>query len=176
MHHRMASDDEPIELDLLRSGTCVDLHTQEPTITPVPHADDVCIGDRVHVRVDGRIGSEEDDDVEFSALGLIYTFGVLSFANATPRGHSKFEYRHEDEWTATDMLRHLRFVRGELHFYADYVRGRMMKTTVVVRKDGTFMLETVNRGETALAWLAKLRGEQPAVAAPAAAAGSTVLN
>lgn len=27
------------------------------------------------------------------------------------------------------MLRDLKFERGELHFHADYVRGRMMKTT-----------------------------------------------
>ena len=74
------------------------------------------------------------------------------------------------------MLRHVRFVRGELHFYADYVRGRMMKTTVLVRKDGTFVLETVNRGESALAWLAKLKGEQPDVTSPAAGAIGTVLN
>lgn len=172
----MVSDDEPIELDLLRSGTCVDLHTQEPSVNPVPHADDVWIGDRVHVRVEGRIGTEEDDDVEFAALGLIYTFGALSFADATPRGNSKFEYRMQDQWTAADMLRHVHFVRGELHFYADYVRGRMMKTTVTIRKDGTFVLETVNRGEVVLAWLAKLKGEQPDVASPAIGAGGTVLN
>ena len=74
------------------------------------------------------------------------------------------------------MLRHLRFKRGELHFYADYVRGRMMKTTVIVRKDGTFVLETVNRGETALAWLAKINGGQPDLASPTTGSGGALLN
>lgn len=172
----MAPDDEPIELDLLRSGTCVDLHTQEPSITPVPHADDVAIGDRVNVRVEGRIGDEEDDDVEFAALGLIYTFGALSFADAGPRGNSHIDFRLKDEWTAADMLRHVRFVRGELHFYADYVRGRMMKTTVQIRKDGTFFVETVNRGETALAWLAKLQGKLPDAAPPTPGSSGAQMN
>jgi hypothetical protein len=58
------------------------------------------------------------------------------------------------------MLRHLRFERGELHFYADYVRGRCMKTTVIVRSDGTFMLDAVNRGEAATRWIAKLQGKK----------------
>lgn len=172
----MFSEDEPIELDLLRSGACVDLFTQEANITPVPHADDVCIGDRVHVRIEGRIGDEEDDDVEFAAFGLIYAFGALSFADATPRGNSMLDYRMQDQWTAADMLRHVRFVRGELHFHADYVRGRMMKTTVKVRKDGTFVLETVNRGEAALGWLARLKGEAPDSAAPDSGAPDSVLN
>jgi hypothetical protein len=39
------------------------------------------------------IGEEDDDDVEFAAHGLIYTFGTLSFLDATPRGNSKFDYR-----------------------------------------------------------------------------------
>jgi hypothetical protein len=162
----MASQEEPIEIDLVRSGTCVELHTAEPVVTPVPHDTDVCIGERVHVRVEGRIGDEEEDDVEFAALGIIFTFGALSFADATPRGNSKYDHKHGDQWTAADMLRHMRFVRGELHFYADYVRGRMMKTTVNVRKDGTFVLETVNRGEQALAWIAKLQGKHEDAPAP----------
>jgi hypothetical protein len=165
----MASEEEPIEIDLVRSGTCVELHMGEPVVTPVPHDTDVCIGDRVHVRAEGRIGDEEEDDVEFAALGIIFTFGALSFADATPRGNSKYDFKHGDAWTAADMLRRVRFVRGELHFYADYVRGRMMKTTVHVRKDGTFTLETVNRGEHALAWIAKLQGKEDDAPAPDAA-------
>jgi hypothetical protein len=82
----------------------------------------------------------------------------------------------QDSWTAADLLRHLRFVRGELHFHADYVRGRMMKTTVVVRKDGTFVLETVNRGEAALAWLSQIKGEPPDVALLLVGSSGPVLN
>lgn len=53
----------------------------------------MCIGDRVNVRIEGRISEEDDDDVEFAAHGLIYTFGALSFLDATPRGNSKFDYQ-----------------------------------------------------------------------------------
>lgn len=164
----MSHDNEPIELDLLRNGTCVELHTAEPVIIPLSDADDVHVGERVRVHIEGRIGLQEDDDVEFSAFGLIYTFAALSFSDARPRGYSTFEYQSDDEWTAADMLRHLRFERGELRFYADYVRGRMLKTCVVVRKDGTFLLETMSRGETAMRWLAKLKGEEPTEEAPIA--------
>jgi hypothetical protein len=58
------------------------------------------------------------------------------------------------------MVRHLRFEHGELHFYADYVRGRKLKTTVIVRRDGTFRLETANRGQSATRWIAKLQGKK----------------
>ena len=69
-------------------------------------------------------------------------------------------FEEKDDWSASDMLRRLRFERGELHFYADYLRGRCMKTTIVVRKDGTFMLDTVNRGEAATRWIARLQGKK----------------
>lgn len=39
-------------------------------------------------------------------------------------------FEEKDNWAVGDMLRRLRFERGELHFYADYVRGRCMKTTI----------------------------------------------
>lgn len=35
-----------------------------------------------------------------------------------------------------------------------------MKTTIVIRKDGTFMLDTVNRGEAATRWIARLQGKK----------------
>ena len=53
----------------------------------------MCIGDRVNVRIEGRISEEDDDNVEFAAHGLIYTFGALSFLDATPHGNSKFDYQ-----------------------------------------------------------------------------------
>ena len=62
---------------------------------------------------------------------------------------SKIDYRDEDEWHAADMRRRVRFEHGELRFYADSVRGRMMKKGVVVRRDGTFTVETINRGDAA---------------------------
>lgn len=153
----MRHDEEPpIELDLMRTGLCVELHVKEPVVVRVPGPDDIHVGDALSVGIEGRIGDEEDDDVEFAAFALIFTLGALSFAEAKPRGASVVDHRENDDWTASDMLRGLTFTRGELHFHADYVRGRMMKTTVVVRRDGTFRLETVNRGHVARAWLAQI--------------------
>jgi hypothetical protein len=54
----------------------------------------------------------------------------------------------------------LRFVRGELHFDADYIRGRRIKTRVAVRANGTVRLETIGRGKAALRWLEQLKGKQ----------------
>ena len=50
--------------------------------------------------------------------------------------------------------------RGELHFYADYIRGRRLKTDIVVRKDGTATLQTFGRGKAAVRWLEKLQGKK----------------
>jgi hypothetical protein len=69
-------------------------------------------------------------------------------------------FEEKDEWMVGDLLRRLRFERGELRFYADYVRGRCMKTTIVVRADGGFLLDTVNRGEAATRWIARLQGKK----------------
>ena len=108
-----------------------------------------------HLLIEGRLGIEEDEDgephndAERCALGFIYALGVLSFADARPRGVSGMHFDQKDDWSVGDMLRRLRFERGELRFYADHVRGRCLKTTVVVRSDGTFPLDTVNRGEVA---------------------------
>jgi hypothetical protein len=54
----------------------------------------------------------------------------------------------------------LRFVRGELHFEADYIRGRRIKTRVAVRANGTVRLETIGRGKAALRWLEQMKGKE----------------
>ena len=112
-----------------------------------------------NVRV--RIVLAEDPELLRScAFGLIYSIGALSFRDARPRGASGMHYQETDHWTAADMIRHLCFERGELHFYADYVRGRMMKTTVEVNREGRVLVETMNRGEAATRWVATLQGKR----------------
>lgn len=154
----MADDDEPAEYELLRTATLIDITVLSTEIQPT--------SEDSHVEIEAKLGScagEEDDDandVEWGAFGLIYALGVLSFADARPRGTSAMHFEEDDTWFVGDMIKHLRFERGELHFYADYVRGRMMKTTVVVRPDGTFRLETVNRGQAATRWIARLQGKK----------------
>jgi hypothetical protein len=52
-------------------------------------------------------------------------------------------------------------VRGELHLGLDYVRGRCVKTSIDVKRDGKVTLETRARGESALFWVDRLKGKKP---------------
>lgn len=160
------ADDVPIEYELIRDAVLVDLLVLDTQIAPTTDGDK-------HVRIEGRLGLDDGDgdpssDVEHFAFAFIYAVGVLSFADGRPRGASEMHFSEKDDWTVRDMLRRLRFERGELHFYADYVRGRCLKTTLIVRADGTFMLETVNRGEAATRWIARLQGKKILSAVPTA--------
>lgn len=153
----MATDEEPIELELIRSAVATDVKVTKTEKKPTS-ADDAW------VRIDGRLGDEEEEDVEWAATGFIFAVSAFSFADARPRGVSDMHFKADDEWTAVDALRRTRFVRGELHFSADYVRGRCMKTDLEVRRDGTFTLTTTNRGEAATRWIGRLQGKKPIAA------------
>lgn len=102
----------------------------------------------------------EDELLETTAFALIYTLGALSFHDGRPRGFSGVHFEEEDEWTSSDMLKCLAFRNGQISFYADYVRGRCMKTTIELAPDGTLTLETVNRGQAATRWVSRLQGEK----------------
>ena len=69
----------------------------------------------------------DEDDVETSAFGILYALSLISFLQARPASASVLDYREEDIWSAEDLHRHISFRHGKLHFYADYVRGRLMK-------------------------------------------------
>lgn len=138
---------------LLEQAVGLDLEVTATDIQPTTdHKDSV-------VRIELQYADPED--VEYSALGVIFALGVLSFAGAVPRGASEIDFKDHDEFGVVDLVELLRFEHGELHMYADYVRGRCMKTDVTVRKDGTVTIETVNRGQEALAWVRRLRGKKP---------------
>ena len=108
---------------------------------------------RLTLSFDDEDSPEEDraDVVEWGALGLLFAIGVLSFADARPRGLSEIEYVESDDFRVLDLLAGLKFQNGELHLDTDYLRGRRLKTRVVVRSDGTGTLETIGRGKAALA-------------------------
>ena len=143
--------DVPIEYELIQRATLLDLQVLERIAEPT-------FGDQNwHVRI--RIQAD-DELIESGALSLIYTLGMLSFHDARPRGVSGQWFEAADQWSAADMLRHLEFRRGELQFYADYVRGRCLKTTVDVASDGKVLLETVNRGQAATRWVDRIRGRK----------------
>jgi hypothetical protein len=100
------------------------------------------------------------EDVAWGAIPLLYAIGALSFGDARPRGSSEINYQERDEWRIADMVQRLHFERGTLVFDGDYVRGRMMKTTVTIGSDGKFVVETLNRHEMAVRWLRALKGKK----------------
>ena len=153
--------EEPIEHELLRNAVVAEVTVTSTDVSPTS------TGDR-YVRIEGRLGDDEGTDVEWAAIGFIYAVGVLSFAAARPRGVSGMHFERDDQWTAADLLRHLRYEHGRLVCETDYVRGRMMKTDVTVSPDGRFVLTTTNRGEAASRWVAQLQGKKVLRPVPAA--------
>jgi hypothetical protein len=145
------SDETPIrcEYELLEHLLALELQVVESKKTEFEGT--------VHMKLLLR---EDPDLLATCSFALIYGLGVLSFADARPRGVSGMHFEEKDDWYVADMLRHLTYEHGELHFYADYVRGRMMKTTIDIRPDGTIRLETINRGESAARWVATLQGKK----------------
>ena len=102
----------------------------------------------------------DEDDVETSAFGILYAVSLISFLQARPAGSSVIDYREEDIWSAEDLHRHISFRYGKLHFYADYVRGRLMKTAIEISKDGSVVIETINRADQATQWAEFLLGKR----------------
>lgn len=100
------------------------------------------------------------DDVEDGALALIFAIAALSFDDARPRGTSDVDYAERDDWTLEDLCRHLHFTRGTLHLDTDYVRGRMMKTSVSVWPTGLVEIRTINRHQMASRWIDLLKGKK----------------
>ena len=70
------------------------------------------------------------------------------------------DYQEDDQITMLDFLESFSFVRGELHFHGDYIRGRRLKTSITVKADGAVILETVGRGKAALRWLDRMKGKK----------------
>jgi hypothetical protein len=138
--------DRPIEYVLLEHVRALDPRVIETRIESL---------DAASMRV--RITLEDDPEVlARCAWGLIFAISAFSFAGACEDS----DFADHDAWMADDMLRHLSFDRGRLCFHADHVRGRCMKTTIEIDREGTITLETVNRGEAATRWLAKLQGNK----------------
>src|SRR5213592_320491 len=101
------SPDEPIEHELLRNAVAAEVTVTSSEVSPTS------TGDR-YVRIEGRLGDDEESHVEWAAVGFIYAIGVLSFAAARPRGVSGMHFEEHDQWTAADLLRHLRYEHGRL--------------------------------------------------------------
>jgi len=152
---RMDAEDQTAGIHLLDKGTLVEFETL--AVDVIEGIDDAEFG--MHITL--RLGLEEDaNDVEWGGLGFCYVLAALSFADARPRGASELEYEAEDQLTLKDFLEGLTYVRGELHYYGDYLRGRRLKTRIAVKPDGVVTLDTVGRGKVALRWLDRIKGRK----------------
>lgn len=161
----MSNEARKIGYELLKTGTLVSFRIVEQEVLSAP--DEAEFGLRLQIKIvpgDDEDDFDEDDvaadTVEWGAFGFMFVLGVLSFAEARPRNASVCDYAEKDEFKLADFIERLRFVRGELHFDADYIRGRRIKTRIVVRSNGTITLETIGRGKAALRWLERLQGKK----------------
>ena len=162
----MGSEGQMIEYELIKTGSLVSFRIVEEEVLATP--DEAEFGMRLlltFVAEDGEDDQDEDevaeDTAEWGAFGFMFVLGVLSFVDARPRNASSVDYHEKDEFTVADFIEGLRFVRGELHFDADYIRGRRIKTRIAVRANGTVRLETTGRGKAVLRWLERLQGKKP---------------
>jgi hypothetical protein len=161
----MASEVQVIGYELIKTGSLVSFRIVEEEVLPAP--DEAEFGMRLLLKFVAEKGEDDQDEdgvaedtAEWGAFGFMFVLGVLSFAEAKPRNMSFADYHEKDEFTVADFIEGLRFVRGELHFDADYIRGRRIKTRVAVRANGTVRLETTGRGKAVLRWLERLQGKK----------------
>jgi hypothetical protein len=162
----MIDEARMIGYEFLKKGVLVSFRILEEEVLSAP-ADEAEFGLRVLLKFVPEEGEEDLDEdevaentAEWGAFGFLFTLGVLSFADAKPRNASVIEYQEKDEFRLADFIEHLQFVSGELHFEADYIRGRRLKTHIIVRSNGTVTLETTGRGKSALRGLKRIRGKK----------------
>lgn len=145
-------------LNLLESGTLVEFEITDTQIHEGPDPAEFSMQIDLQFPQDPET---EENDLEWGALGFLFVIGVLSFADARPRESSIIDYAEKDEFHVGDLVQNLRWERGVLKFSADYIRGRRMKTDLVLRPDGTGRLMTMGRGKAPLLWLERLKGKKP---------------
>ena len=155
----MTENDQVVGHHLLEIGVVVPFRLLEHEILPAP--DQAEFGVRLKLKFEPDDEDEDPQDiVEWGAFGFMFILAVLSFADARPREASALDYRETDEFTASEFLACLSFRRGALEFRADYIRGRRMKTEIVVRSDGSVTLTTIGRGKAPFHWLDRVQGKR----------------
>jgi hypothetical protein len=152
----MDENDRQAGLRLLEQAVLVDFEVLRSEVFAGPDGGE--FGLRIELRLvpdaEGEFASDDS-----GALGVLFAIGVLSFADARPRGASEMHYREQDEFGVGDFLNCLSYsVGGQLRLDADYVRGRRMKTRIAVSSDGAMVIDTQGRGKSAEHWLARLQG------------------
>lgn len=112
----MNAEELPIEHELIKSGVlCDELQIVNTTITPTVGNEDWAV--RIELQID-------EDLVPSCSLGLIFVLAVLSFHDGRPRGNSGRWFEDDDQFSAADLLRHLKFDQGCQRLYVDYLRRR----------------------------------------------------
>ena len=155
----MTENDRMVGHHLLETGVVVPFRLLEHEILPAP--DQAEFGVRLKLKFEADDEDEDPEDiVEWGAFGFMFVLAVLAFADARPREASALDYRETDELTVSDFLACLSFRRGALEFRADYIRGRRMKTEIVVRSDGSVTLTTIGRGKALFHWLDRIQGKK----------------
>src|SRR3972149_3502067 len=131
----MTENDRVVGHHLLETGVVVPCRLLEHEILPAP--DPAEFGARLKLKFEPDDEDEEPEDiVEWGAFGFLLVLAVPSFGDARPRESSALDYRETDEFTVSDFLSSLSFRRGALEFRADYIRGRRIKTDIIVRSNG----------------------------------------
>ncbi len=127
--------DRTADHELLKTGTLVDFRVVDKSNELTPDKENVLMCIDLAFQADED--QEPSDVVEWAAHGFLFCLAVLS-----------------------EFMEGLSFGRNGLRFYADYIRGRLLKTDITVRSDGTVTLTTWGRGEAALRWLDRLKGKK----------------
>ena len=141
---------------LIEQAACVDFRIEGSEILEGPDGGEFGITIKLQII---RNPDEDFSTDESGALGFLFAIGLLSFADARPRGASELDYRETDEFSVSDFINCLSHtIGGELRFDADYVRGRRIKTRVKAHADGSVVIDTTGRGKAAEHWLSRLQG------------------
>lgn len=150
--------EQSTELNLLETGTLIDFDITNQEIQTASDEENVSL--KVKLQFIPEDDEDPEDIVEWGALGFIFAVVAQSFNDARPRGHSGVDYDADDQLTASDLIEGLTFGTGGLRFHGDYIRGRSLKTDVLITSQGAVSISTYGRGESLLRWLDILKGKR----------------
>lgn len=149
--------DRTVGNNLLETGAVVEFEVANTEILEGPDAAEFSVAIEVGFPPNPET---EENDLGWGAFGFLFVIGTLSFTDARPRELSAIDFVERDEFRVSDFINCLRWEAGALTFNADCVRGRRMKTDVVLRPDGSGRLTTTGRGKAPVFWLERLKREQ----------------
>ena len=153
----MTGIDRAAGFQLLETGTAMEFNVTNTTVHEGPDAAEFSVDIDLEFPPDA---DTDETDLNWGAFGFLFVIGTLSFADARPRESSVIDYLEKDEFQVGDFIGCLQWEDGALKFAADYLRGRRMKTRIVLKPDGSGRLTTTGRGKAAMLWLERLKGKK----------------